>query len=177
MKIKNIILLLLLFITINSAVHYVTNLNVKQRIDAAIADNMRALEIHYEILLHTQKITANAAYLSTISKKGVLEIFQEARDASPERKAYLRKKLYKILRDKYHILKTKGVLQYHFVFPNNHVFLRMHKPNKFGDDLSSVRRDFKYVNETHKPIRGFTQGRTAHGFRNIFPILSKKGSI
>jgi len=39
----------------------------------------------------------------------------------------------------------------------------MHKPSAFGDDLTDVREDFKYTNETHKAISGFVQGRVAHG--------------
>ncbi|MFT5661560.1 MAG: two-component system C4-dicarboxylate transport sensor histidine kinase DctB [Sulfurimonas sp.] len=51
----------------------------------------------------------------------------------------------------------------------------MHKINKFGDNLVNVREDIKYVNENKTPVYGFTQGRTAHGFRNVFPIFSIEG--
>jgi diguanylate cyclase (GGDEF)-like protein len=51
----------------------------------------------------------------------------------------------------------------------------MHKPSKFGDNLTNIRKDFKYVNNTKKPIRGFVQGRTTHGLRNVYPIINKKG--
>ncbi len=97
----------------------------------------------------------------------------QAKNATKENKALLRDELQKLLASKYERGKEKGVLQYHFLLPNNESFLRMHKPGKFGDDLTNVRDDFEYVNRTKKPIRGFTQGRTAHGFRNTFPIFDK----
>ncbi|MEA1983106.1 MAG: GGDEF domain-containing protein, partial [Campylobacterota bacterium] len=52
----------------------------------------------------------------------------------------------------------------------------MHKPNKFGDDLSKVRQDFFYTNRTKKRVKGFTQGRTSHGFRNTYPIFDRDGT-
>ncbi|MEA3554876.1 MAG: ATP-binding protein [Campylobacterota bacterium] len=82
----------------------------------------------------------------------------------------LREDLFNLLRFKYKLLKDKGVLQYHVILPNNESFLRMHKPSKYGDNLASVRVDIKHVNRTKEIVRGFHQGRTAHGFRNVYPI-------
>jgi len=100
---------------------------------------------------------------------------KKAIHATTEEKAILRKELQKILASKYALLKMKGVLQYHFILPNNESFLRMHKVDKFGDDLTNVRADFKYINKMKVPIHGFTQGRTTHGFRNTYPIINDKG--
>jgi len=70
-------------------------------------------------------------------------------------------------------MRLKGVLQFQFILPNNISFLRMHKPTKFGDDLGDIRYSFKHTNSTHLPSVGFEQGRTAHAFRNVFPIFYK----
>jgi PAS domain S-box-containing protein len=48
----------------------------------------------------------------------------------------------------------------------------MHKPSKFGDNLTGIRQDFEYVNKYKKIVRGFSNGRTAHGFRNVYPIFN-----
>jgi len=172
-KSKIILLLSLFFILINSAVFFLTKLNEEQRVKLVLDDNMQTLTTHYEILLHTQKTIAQTMYLSTIASKKFIQIMSQAKDANEEQRKVLRAKLHKQLQLKYQRAKLKGVLQYHFVFPDNTVFLRMHKANKFGDDLTDVRADFKYVNETQKPIRAFTQGRTTHGFRNTFPIFDE----
>ncbi len=63
-------------------------------------------------------------------------------------------------------------MQYHFVFPDNIVFLRMHKPSKFGDDLTNIRTDFNFTNKNLEVVRGFAQGRTSHAFRNVYPIIN-----
>ena len=174
MKIKSIILLALIFIAINVSTYYLTQVNQSKIIDIALKENLNTLDTHYKVLLESQKNLATAVYKSTIQVMSkVIPIMAEAKDSSKERQAELRDELHKLLAMKYKIFKETGILQYHFAFSNNVSFYRAHKPSKFGDDLTGVRLDFEYVNTTQKPIRGFTQGRTTHGFRNAFPLFDK----
>ena len=173
MKLKIILLLAILLTFINLLVFTVSKTNEEQRIQLVLEDKIKTLKTHYEILLQTQKTTAVTIYQSTIESKRVIEILSQALTATKAKKVVLRDELKELLKSKYARAKQKGVLQYQFVFPDNKVFLRVHKPEKYGDDLTDVRADFRYANETKKPLRGFTQGRTAHGFRNVFPILDK----
>ncbi len=172
---RAIIIVTIFIVILNGFVYTITKQNAEDKIQMVLEENSNRLQIHYEILLQTQKITSKAMYKSTINQERLIEIITEANSATKEKKTLLRNELHKLLADKYEISKGKGVLQYHFVLPNNESFLRMHKPSKFGDDLSDIRYDFNYTNRTKKPIRGFTQGRTAHGFRNTFPIFGKNG--
>ena len=174
---KNIIILVLfVFFAINGVVYQITSINAKERINMATSDSMKMLKTHYEILLHTQKLTAKALYFDTVEDDKFIDILSHARYVSKEKQATLREEMKELLYTRYRSAKLKGVLQYHFIFPDNIVFLRMHKPSKFGDDLTNIRDDFRYTNQTQKPIRGFTQGRTSHGFRNTFPIFDKNGT-
>jgi len=171
---KIIILLTILFIMTMVFIYLFTSLNMRQRIESALDSHLYKLQVNYELLLHQQKVTANAAYQSTTNKKYVIDILSKTKGASKKKLDYLRKELYNKLKPKYKILYGKGVLQYTFTLPNNKVFLRMHKPSKYGDSIDGYRYSFEYVNKTHKPISGFEQGKTAHGFRNVFPIFDKK---
>lgn len=76
------------------------------------------------------------------------------RDKNSQLLDKLRKRAQKLLEGKYFYLQKRGILQYHFVFPDNRVFLRMHKTGKYGDDLTGIRTDFDYVNRNLKIIRG-----------------------
>ena len=172
---KYVIYILALFFLINGAIYYITNKNAEQRVHIALKQNMHNLQTHYNLLLESQKITANTTYQSTISSKRLIDIIEQANHSSIEEKKILRQELIELLTLKYDRAKQKGVLQFQFVFPDNKSFLRMHKPSRYGDDLTDIRDDFKIVNETLKPIRGFVQGRVAHGFRNTFPIFSSSG--
>jgi signal transduction histidine kinase len=158
------------------AIYEITEVNAKQRINMALDESLRTLKTHYEILLYTQDTTAKTLFDSTMKEKGFLELFSEVKNATKDRQIQIREEIYKLLLNKYKRAKQKGVLQYQLVLPDNTSFLRMHKPLKFGDDLTYIRDDLVYVNKYKKHIRGFTQGRTAHGFRNSFPIFGKDGS-
>ncbi|CAK0755434.1 methyl-accepting chemotaxis protein [uncultured Gammaproteobacteria bacterium] len=63
-----------------------------------------------------------------------------------------------------------GVEQFQFHTPLAVSFLRLHKPEKFGDDLSSFRRTVVNTNQTHKPTRGLESGVAGLGVRGVVPI-------
>jgi len=167
----SLLYLICIFIFINIFIYYVTKSNQDERIKIALNANINNLKTHYEILLHHQKITADTAMKSTLAMSNVIDILKKANISNNDEKKELRDTLYNLLKDKYNLLKQKGVLQYHFLLASNESFLRMHKKSKFGDNLTHIRDDFRYTSETKKIVRGFAQGRTAHGFRNIYPIF------
>ncbi|WP_043744710.1 methyl-accepting chemotaxis protein [Paramagnetospirillum magneticum] len=63
-----------------------------------------------------------------------------------------------------------GVEQFQFHTPPATSFLRLHKPEKFGDDLSSFRRTVVQANETRKPARGLEGGVAGLGIRGVVPV-------
>lgn len=133
------------------------------------------MQNHYKVLLNEQKITADIEYHSLINNSNILKILKNAgKTKDPKQKDKLRKKFHSLLLNKYNELIKRGVLQYHFVLPNNTVFLRFHKTSKYGDNIGNIRSDFHYVNKKHILIRGFAQGRTSHAFRNVYPIFNKE---
>ena len=172
-----LLLFLAAFIISNGLVYFATEYTKSQRIDLVLNDSLKDLETHYEILLHNQKIIADATYI-TITKivPGFTNIMRTAPQAIGEQKKDLRDRLRRLLYNRYKILKKEGVFQFQFVLPNNEVFLRMHQLDKFGDDISKIREDFKYTNETHKGVRGFVQGSIGHAFRNVYPIFDRRGT-
>jgi signal transduction histidine kinase len=168
---KNTIYLIIGFVVLNFAVYILTELNKDQRTKLALDAHIDSLKNHYEILLYNQKTTSELIYQSTIANTKAMNIFKEAYKVKGAKRNILRQRFYTQMLDKYERIKLKGVLQYQFLFPDNTSFIRMHKPNKYGDYLGDVRYSFQYANSVHKPISGFEQGRVAHGFRNVFPIF------
>ena len=171
-----IILLVVFSVFFVSYITYSATATLKNdKIQTALEQHIHDLQTHYEILLYHQNITAETVYSATLEMPRFIEIYSQIHSSTKEKQSILRKELQKLLTNIYKRIQRKGVLQYHFILPNNVSFLRMHKVDKFGDDLSSVRRDFKFVNETKSRMRGYIQGRTAHGFRNVFPIFDHDG--
>ena len=50
----------------------------------------------------------------------------------------------------------------------------MHRPNKFGDNLTKIRSTVRYVNENKREIQGFEEGRIFNGFRYVYPLFDEK---
>jgi diguanylate cyclase (GGDEF)-like protein len=146
----------------------------EQRINQALQKETKTLELNYKVTQKYNKLTADIVYKYTMSNKNIIAILQRANSATKDEKKRLRDNLFRILKSKYEAMKQRGVLQYHFLLPDNTSFLRMHKKDKYGDYLGDVRYSHKYVNETKKPISGFEQGRIIHGFRNVYPIIDSE---
>lgn len=66
-----------------------------------------------------------------------------------------------------------GVTQMQFHTPASVSFLRVHRPEKFGDDLSSFRFTVVEVNKTRKPVFGLENGVEGLGIRGVVPMMSQ----
>ena len=175
-KTKTTLFLLLFFLLLNAAVYIVSETNKEEKIALELNQKLETLKTHYKIILHNQTLLADGTYTSTVLDEKFMHIYSQTKDASPAKKDALRKELYKYLKPKYEMLAMQGVLQYQFVLPNTESFLRLHKPSRYGDSLLNIREDFTFTNATKLPVRGLTQGRVSHGFRNTYPIFSPDGS-
>ncbi|KIM00312.1 Methyl-accepting chemotaxis protein [Paramagnetospirillum magnetotacticum MS-1] len=63
-----------------------------------------------------------------------------------------------------------GAEQFQFHTPPATSFLRLHKPEKFGDDLSSFRKTVLLANEARKATRGLEGGVAGLGIRGVAPV-------
>ncbi len=66
-----------------------------------------------------------------------------------------------------------GVSQFQFHLPPATSFLRLHKPEKFGYDLSSFRHTVTHTNEIKKPTRGLESGVAGLGLRGMVPVFNE----
>ncbi len=64
-----------------------------------------------------------------------------------------------------------SLAQFQFHTPPATSFLRLHKPEKFGDDLSSFRHTVVEVNRNKKPMAGIEKGRAGFGLRGVVPVF------
>ncbi|MEA3331220.1 MAG: ATP-binding protein [Campylobacterota bacterium] len=172
-KIVFIFLFLILFLTIFNLNNKNKDTFIKQELETATKE----LQIHYDITTSTNTKDAKAINSFISQKREILEILYQAQRADDIQKDILRKRLYRLLYPRYKSMQRRGVLQFQFILPSSISFLRMHKPTKFGDNLSSVRYSVASTNKTHKPSFGFEQGRTTHAFRNVFPLFYKQKYI
>ncbi len=163
---KTFILLFLVTNLLTITLLYKTKEAINQeKLDIATKTYTKAYKTVYE---STKKLSL--VVFNGLAKMGnVSGILKEIR-VDKKRKNTLRKELYNSLKDRYNFLKKLHAKQIHIHLPNNESFLRIHKPDKYGDNLSSIRQTVVYVNEQHKSIDGFEIGRLYDGLRFVYPI-------
>ncbi len=76
----------------------------------------------------------------------------------------------------YAALKARiGVDQFQFHTAPALSFLRVHMPEKFGDDLSSFRATVVAANRSHRPVLGLEKGVAGLGVRAVVPVAGPDG--
>ena len=130
-------------------------------IDELLTNKTQQMFLEYNTIYNNNQKIANLIFETEIDKSHIIKLFKNRE----------REKLYQHLLINYKKFRTFSVRQLHFHLPNNDSFLRMHRPAKFGDNLSKVRLTVKYVNDSKKRIDGFEEGKLFHGFRFVYPMF------
>ena len=113
----------------------------------------------------------------TINKPEVLQLFGKAYHADSLQKKVIRDSLHQMLFSVYEFLKSSNIKQMQFHLPNNESFLRFHRPDKYGDNLTNIRYSVKMANATKRIYTGFEEGRMGYGFRYVFPLFYRNKHI
>lgn len=143
------------------------------RIKILLNNQIENLKTHYKLTTHGFNNTADATVGIIENDKEILSILTKFLSATQEEKAVLRNRLYSKLEVYYEALKKQGVLQMHFLLPNNVTSFRMHKPSKFGDDLTDFKYSFRHANKYQVPMSGLERGRTSPSYRNVRPLYGE----
>ena len=81
-----------------------------------------------------------------------------------------RDSLWSLLGDTWEALHAAGYAQGQFHLAPATSFLRLHKVEKYGDDLSSFRRTVVACNAEQRAVSGVEEGRAGFGFRYVVPV-------
>lgn len=173
-KIKYILTFVVLFFITTSFSFYALDSLRQKNVDTSLEYYMRDFQHNVDTSIFYNTEYAKSLNKFIQSNPKIIQIISKASTGSTKEQNKLRVELYAALKDLYKAMVKRGVLQLHFCLPNNHTFLRFHKPDKYGDDLTNIRKSFEYTNKFHKPFFGLEQGRAAYGFRNVFPIFNEK---
>ena len=140
------------------------------------------LKYQSDIEFYKQNITQQSQleYNSIVNKNNDLaELILYNEIDTPEVKELIIKKdrntLYELLKDKYaHLKQRYNVRQIHFHLPDSTSFLRMHRPELYGDSLVGIRQSVEYVNKYLRPYSGFEEGKVYNGFRYVYPLFDSE---
>lgn len=87
--------------------------------------------------------------------------------------------LYYLTVERWKALKegNKNLSMMHFHLPDGTTLLRMHAPEKFGDNVSTFRPMIASVSKDHHEIHGFEAGIHNLAYRSVIPIFDNKRYI
>ena len=109
-------------------------------------------------------------YDNSIKKSDAAELLYESWK-NPETKDKNRVLLKKQMDDIYSEIKKYAYRQLHFHLPDTESFLRMHRPEKYGDILKSARETVAAANLYKTKVSGFEEGRIFNGYRYLYPLF------
>jgi len=117
----------------------------------------------------TRRIT-QLAYDELVDRDRLAELVVQGGAESSERRNLARGLLYRELYPVYHKLRSLYVRQIQVTLADGRSFLRMHRPEEYGDPAHDVRPILAEVQQTGQPLSGFETGRLQQGFRYVYPI-------
>jgi signal transduction histidine kinase len=128
------------------------------------------LQIAFDEIINGYERSANIIYSEVINQPEVLSFFAGAYPADEAERTEIRDELYSLLADDYERLGAVQLRQLHFHLPDDVSFLRFHRPERYGDDLTGIRYTVTLANTERIPVAGFEEGRIYNGFRYVFPL-------
>ena len=156
---------------------YFINFTVEKYKDSYLAMQTEILTTKYETNYNYFKIMSKDVYSIYKDNDFIMKIIDKSNNSSIEERAVLRNNLYSMTKKRYKRLKNMGVLQIHFHLKDNTSFLRLHKANKYGDDLTLVRPSVAAANKNQEMVEGFEVGKIIHGFRFVYPLFYHKKHV
>lgn len=171
MKTKTTIILITLFVC--ELIFFFSAGKIKDIfIQEHLKNETEALRSSYNAGISNARNIANAFYNVMInSNTDILQLFAEAEKATPQRQNEIRREMYDKLRVIYEQQVKLGLKQLHFHTRDSVSFLRMHKPDEYGDSLAGVRHTVDTANRLVRYTEGFEEGRIFNGFRFVFPLV------
>lgn len=164
---KRVLLFVTIFFFIIALFYFLLRIYKTHEKDEFLENYNVSIEKDYTLISRKFEIIAEIMFETVLNTN---EVHALMREAYGDKKEKSREALYALLIDKYRYYNRYDVRQLHFHLTNNESFLRFHRPNKYGDDLSGVRATVKWVNENHEKVQGFEEGRIYNGFRYVFPL-------
>lgn len=135
------------------------------------------LDVAYQQVLTGYERAAQVIFDEIVNQPEVLALMAQANSTDVAEQDAARDALYDLLSETYARLELINLRQLHFHLPDNTSFLRFHRPELYGDNLTGIRYTIEQTNLTLAPVTGFEEGRIFNGFRYVFPLLYEDAHV
>lgn len=134
--------------------------------DATLADTETNLLLVASVFAHDEQV-------QDLFHQGKLAVAEEGGGAGGEHANAIRRALYDLIEPRWKsAMQNLGARQLHFhLGPGSTSFLRVHRPDKFGDNMDDVRFTVVDTNAQQTPRSGFETGRVYSGIRGVVPVF------
>lgn len=158
-------LMLIVIVSIAAAilVTSITSYNSLNKATQTAYRNM--LSTAEEQLLNSIDNQSQGALLLAESVASMTPVIEAFRDRDRARLLSYTQGVFNTTKEKY------GIRQFQFHTAPATSFLRVHKPEKYGDDLSSFRQTVLDVNKNKEPVSGIEVGVAGLGIRGVAPVF------
>lgn len=133
-------------------------------------DLIRKYQDEYQLITLGYRLLSRQYYQQVVEDIRVAEILHDANLSSEQDREILREELQTRMTPIYSDMMDVYFRQFHFALQDNTSFLRMHMPDRYGDDLSDVRASVALSNRDQQYVEGFEEGRVFNGYRYQYPI-------
>nr|WP_240905588.1 methyl-accepting chemotaxis protein [Thiorhodococcus mannitoliphagus] len=133
----------------------------------AISDRaeLRELEDHYDALTSAIASTGEQAQALSALVAHIPEIQQAFAQDDRERLKAMTQPVFE------HLSEHQAVRQFQFLKAPATSFLRVHMVDRYGDDLSAIRKTIVQANRTQEPVLGLERGVAGLGVRGVEPVF------
>ncbi len=160
MKLSRYNYLFIAFIAVQAVLFFAIKDHGQAKIDDLLKVESKTIQTEYKSIYKTFEDLANTVFHGYINKPEITQIIKNKN----------REELYSKLQKSYRYLTSIDFKQIHFHTKDNISFLRMHKPEKYGDNLTDFRYSIDYTNTNKTFISGLELGRVVPGFRFLYPL-------
>ncbi len=125
-------------------------------------------------MVHMSLMVANLDEVQQLMLQGQRAVEAEGGGIGGAQAARIRQELYNHVGlgwDKLTHMSHLRIFQFH-LGPGSTSFLRVHTPERFGDNMDAVRHTVVACNTTHQPTAGFETGRVWSGLRGVAPVFA-----
>lgn len=170
-KIKFLIILFFSILATELLLYLAVNDSNQRTYNGYLDTKAEELQVKISSTINSFNLVSYSIFTEIVNNDKILSLYQKASSKDSTVQQNVRDSLLLLLERTYQNLRKIDIKQLHFHLPDNTSFLRFHRPEKFGDNLTDVRYTVKKTNETKKETIGFEEGRIFNGFRYVFPLL------
>jgi diguanylate cyclase (GGDEF)-like protein len=165
------LILLLVVIAVYSISIIVFETRYNERVSDHYEQEFQELDYQLDSLVAIYQEFSDYFYDKLVDNEYVLSSMADAWHGDEVERDQIRSDLYDYLEADYELMTEYNFRQFHFHFPDSTSFLRMHRPDTYGDSLIGVRNTVEYVNEYLVPVAGYEEGKIYNGYRYVYPLL------